>query len=384
MKEVSAKTLTVYYVAALTIIAALSIAGHFVVARQLRLSESTAALINLSGRQRMLSQRIASMAAQYRLGDSGARAELLSSTDAFEQGHRTLLDAIKTGSLDAENSDLRSIYETGPASLDIESRAYVAEARQIAATAPDDPALQGRLAVLFAEARTPLLRDLERAVAIRQKAADLRVHRMQRIQFWIISTVLATLVLEALTIFSPMVRRIVRYHEELIIMATTDQLTGASNRRSFMDFGVIEFSRAKRYARPLSLLALDVDHFKAINDRFGHAAGDKVLQELSSVLTECLRLGDLLGRIGGEEFAILLPETSIAAAGKVAERLRGAVAAMQVTFDDKVLELTVSIGAVEVSSAMANLSDAMIVADAALYRAKHGGRNQVVCDEIAV
>jgi diguanylate cyclase (GGDEF)-like protein len=387
MKEVSAKTLTRYYAVALLIVATLSVVCHVVLAGELHLGESSAALINLSGRQRMLSQRIASMAAQYKLGEPGARQELETATDNFERGHEHLLaDLNSGGASETETASLQAIYRSESGSLDRESREYVAAARKVSALQVDDPAFQASLDSLFALSRSPLLHDLDAVVAVRQHEAEVRIARLQHIQLGILAIVLATLLVEAFTIFRPMVGRIVQYAARLTHLATTDPLTGAANRRCFLEGGNAELERARRYGHPVSVLALDVDHFKRINDTHGHPAGDRVLVDLVAALKRGLRANDLLGRIGGEEFAVLLPETSLGAAIEVAEHLRRSASAMTVHHDGRMVTLTVSIGVSEVSlesqKADESLFEAMKAADEALYRAKSGGRNQAVAARV--
>ena len=247
------------------------------------------------------------MAGQYRLGEPGAREELIAATDSFQRGHEHLMaDLNKEGGGAAETASLRGIYQ-GSDSLDGASRAYVAAARAVSSRPVDDPAFAPALKALFMLSRSSLLRNLDAVVAVRQHEAELRIVRLQQIQLWILAIVLATLLAEAITIFRPMVERIVQYAARLTLLAKTDPLTGVSNRRSFLEGANAELERTRRYGRPLSVIALDVDHFKRINDTHGHAAGDKVLIELVLALKVGLRANDFPGRIGGEEFAVLLP-----------------------------------------------------------------------------
>jgi diguanylate cyclase (GGDEF)-like protein/PAS domain S-box-containing protein len=159
-------------------------------------------------------------------------------------------------------------------------------------------------------------------------------------------------------------------------MATTDGLTGIFNRRRFMELADDELGRAHRYGRPVSLIMFDVDHFKKVNDTRGHAAGDKVLRALTAMARETLRGADILGRIGGEEFAVLLPETDLPAATRAAERLRRAAESMNLVADGEAFGITVSLG-VALLQEDEILEDFLKRTDQALYKAKQGGRNRV-------
>jgi len=164
---------------------------------------------------------------------------------------------------------------------------------------------------------------------------------------------------------------------ELRRLATTDQLTGLGNRAHFIDSAEAELRRADRFNRDLVVLMIDVDFFKRINDRHGHAAGDEALRVFSRVLRKETRTVDLLGRLGGEEFAVVFPETGIEAGLHVAERLRAAAEQASFVFHHSVpIGFTVSIG-VSLLRAGDSLDSLMARADDALYRAKHGGRNRV-------
>jgi two-component system cell cycle response regulator len=158
-----------------------------------------------------------------------------------------------------------------------------------------------------------------------------------------------------------------------------DELTGLYNRRHLMDLLAKAVTRAQRESDfGLSLVMIDIDHFKSINDRIGHLAGDAVLRQLSAVLTERVRSGDTLGRIGGEEFALLMPETAHEDAADISERLRQAVAGHVFRLDQgEPLEVTVSMGLAGWDAGMESMSDLLRAADQCLYRAKEQGRNRV-------
>jgi two-component system, cell cycle response regulator len=162
-------------------------------------------------------------------------------------------------------------------------------------------------------------------------------------------------------------------------LATTDPLTRVLNRRALLDRLTAEVDRARRFNSALSLLLLDVDHFKQINDTAGHLAGDNVLRQLATLLEDAVRKVDIVARYGGEEFVTILPETATDGGVVFAERLRERIGAQ--AFDvggEHPVHLTVSIGIATFPSArVASTEDLFILADEALYRAKSGGRNQV-------
>jgi diguanylate cyclase (GGDEF)-like protein len=162
-------------------------------------------------------------------------------------------------------------------------------------------------------------------------------------------------------------------------LATTDALTGIANRRQLLDIGEQETRRAQRYGKPLAVLMIDVDRFKQINDRWGHPSGDRVICHIADQLRGTLRAVDSYGRLGGEEFAAILPETDAAGAIQVAERLRLAIEASETARadDGQVIRHTASIGVVALKPDDADFEALLQRADRALYRAKASGRNTV-------
>ncbi|GAB4217811.1 MAG: hypothetical protein Fur007_21100 [Rhodoferax sp.] len=164
--------------------------------------------------------------------------------------------------------------------------------------------------------------------------------------------------------------------------ARTDALTGCANRRAFMQALDTEHDRAQRYRTDFCVLSLDVDFFKRVNDTHGHAAGDQVLKHLVVTLQQHLRDADTLGRIGGEEFCILLPQTSAQGGMAMAERLRAAVAASAASFDDLNIAITISVGGSAWTAETTPSTQALLAqADDAMYRAKQTGRNRVAWAE---
>lgn len=161
-------------------------------------------------------------------------------------------------------------------------------------------------------------------------------------------------------------------------LASVDSMTETLIRRRFFELADADFTRSKRYNNPLSVLMLDIDHFKLVNDSFGHAVGDEVLKKISAICKDALRDVDFIGRIGGEEFAACLPETKIDGASLVAERTRKSIENAIIQTHGEKIQVTVSIGLAQLTSSDADFSSLLNRADLALYAAKESGRNKVV------
>ncbi len=164
---------------------------------------------------------------------------------------------------------------------------------------------------------------------------------------------------------------------ELEKVAYTDYLTGALNRRKFFQLGEHQFSLFKGNEASFSIIMLDLDYFKKLNDKFGHATGDIFLKEFTKTVIDHKRPSDILGRLGGEEFALILPEIKLEFVIEIAERLRSSCESNEVIFNQDVLHTTVSVGVAEVSEKDGSFHDVLKRADEAMYQAKNRGRNRV-------
>jgi diguanylate cyclase (GGDEF)-like protein len=167
--------------------------------------------------------------------------------------------------------------------------------------------------------------------------------------------------------------------EKLKKLTELDDLTGAYNRRFFLQCMKNETEIARRRSQDLSLIILDADYFKKINDKHGHAQGDRALQHLSRTISRHLRSGNIFARIGGEEFAILCPSTGQQEALDLAERLCQLVATTPLDLDQDRIALTISLGVTALRDSDTRIEQLLIRADQALYTAKHNGRNQACC-----
>jgi diguanylate cyclase (GGDEF)-like protein len=171
---------------------------------------------------------------------------------------------------------------------------------------------------------------------------------------------------------------LIRNAQQLEKLATIDSMTNLYNRRHFLTLAEAEWSRSQRHRRPLSVLMIDIDHFKAVNDRYGHAVGDEAIVSIASACREGKRGEDFAGRLGGEEFAVMLPETDQTQATVLAERIRERVANHTLTTQRVQFKVTISIGIAAATEGMAGLDVLLRAADQALYQAKAGGRNCTV------
>jgi len=167
-----------------------------------------------------------------------------------------------------------------------------------------------------------------------------------------------------------------KYHEEIYRMTIIDGLTQIHNKRFLQEALERDVMRARRHSRDLCILMFDIDHFKTINDKYGHLAGDYVLRELARIVSERIRRDEVFARYGGEEFAVILPETSLEGAQQLAEILRQRVEQHPFQFQNEPIAVTISMGAALLTEEMTG-TDVVTAADVKLYEAKNGGRNRV-------
>jgi diguanylate cyclase (GGDEF)-like protein len=241
----------------------------------------------------------------------------------------------------------------------------------------EQAALQRQLAEKLREDHTSRLRvqfdaekkEQENRALVRENASAARIRRLQTIILILGAAIIVVLIYLAI--------RLVRDSRRMRVMAMTDELTRLPNRRHLLALAEEELARARADGEPLSLIAFDIDHFKRVNDTWGHAAGDVVLQRVAHACRNALRPGDRVGRTGGEEFTALLPSTRGRDAFAIAERLRAAVESTDCTDIDPSLRVTISLGVAERNESEDTVARIAARADEMLYRAKESGRNRV-------
>lgn len=227
--------------------------------------------------------------------------------------------------------------------------------------------------IIWVEGEFELLRQEaeNQALLNHQQLQQREIEQVKERRVWIMVVLLLLFGMGASLVFWLLER-----HRHMQVLAFTDELTGIKNRRRVLAMGDQLLRQARSSGKPFSVLLLDIDHFKRINDTFGHYQGDCILKWVVACIEHRLRPQDLLGRVGGEEFLVLLPGLKLADASQVAERIRGFIA--KKSFPGMNSKVTLSLGCAELGSDDGDLGDLIRRADAALYRAKEGGRNRVV------
>ncbi|MFH1034674.1 MAG: GGDEF domain-containing protein [Pseudomonadota bacterium] len=236
-------------------------------------------------------------------------------------------------------------------------------------------------AVIFALVALSQLLRLT-ATILRPGSQDLFQEDAYQSLYFLVVVALAMSIIFSLWLmtFQRLEAQYLRAQDDLRRLALKDHLTSTYNYMHFRQLARRELNLARRHDRPLGLLFLDLDHFKSVNDTWGHEAGDLALKAVAAVLSSRIRRTDILGRVGGEEFALVLPETDLRQSLRLAEDLRRGIASSPVDYDSRQIELTVSIGVTARLAEDGDLETMLRRADQAMYRAKQQGRNRIAHD----
>jgi len=409
-KELKA-SFTKRYVIAISLIALLSTGAFYFLHLGLQTSDSTALIVNMSGKQRMLSQRVASLSQQYYFdiyGDTkhirreALRTDLLSAIEEMGKANAALSSGhLKEGITVTLSPDIREIYY-GEMALKNRVDGYLKRAKRLSESPSQTESADLLHEIILTS--NPLLRDLNSAVLQYQKEGEENLAEVKQLEtlVWIIT--LITLLLEVIFIFQPMAHRIRELFQEviwnqenlaqqisirtmslehanskLLQMASHDPLTGLKNRlnmeRDLEDL-IMQYDK---HHLPYSVLMLDIDWFKKINDNYGHDAGDFVLCEISKIMLDNVRIQDSVYRAGGEEFVIIFNRITKEQAVEKAEEIRLHIQEHRFLFDNQVLQCTVSGGLYHPDIRKSvNVQGVLKLADNALYEAKQSGRNVIV------
>ena len=374
------RNMTLTYVLSLSVIACLSIIVHFMLDRIIAEQNDTAKVVNISGQQRMLSQRISLLTLEHlNTGAPEFKAEAAESLVIMEKNHQVLLknhfESLQNNKSSPLSDRMQNLYFGVPHNVDGKIKQFSVLINESLKLDIDIDSVQDRR--FWRLAKTSLLDALNMIVKQYEVESLAKVNELRAAQNIVVVIILLTIVVEALFIFRPMVSKIARLAERLQKDANSDHLTGLFNRRAFAILAKKAVADSIRYKDPLTLLTFDIDHFKSINDTYGHDVGDKALQHISNIIKGSVRESDTVARFGGEEFVVLLPRTSEASARVLAEQVRHNIENLPLTLDKNQIEMTASCGFSQFSLSEKNVGATLKRADDGLYQAKNLGRNQV-------
>lgn len=370
----------------LILIATIAVGTHLVMDRLLSEERGKAIRLDLLGEQRMLSERIKSLSLQLavidRTGDvEQAEEHLRNAINKMRIGHETLIRGDNSQILPGvAGYPVDEIYFGDRYELDLQIHTFLAAARSFLAV-PRDARHSNHvyLEYMLGMRGEELHNSQTLAAEVFTVSAEQDVNRLRQVLWLLLAALMLSIFLEWLLIYRPSFRGMLDRNLMLQRRADTDPLTGIANRYGFNRASREAITARAKTGLPVSLIMFDIDNFKMLNDTYGHHTGDVALIMMVQVINSQLRTGDLLARLGGEEFAILLPSTGHGTAVEIAERLRLEVAAKVMRCGEgHNIRITASFGVSEVRSDERDISAALKRADLRMYSAKHSGRDRVV------
>lgn len=329
--------------------------------------KNAAYVINLSGRQRMLSQFIVVSALEYKANPSIENSATLSKAITEMREAHTYLSTLPVIS-----GELKAFYYD-PNNLGVRLADYLLLAESILEKSNDN-----KLMDELKKRRHTLLASLEEIVYLYQQEAQRSTARQQQLHLLMLVLIFSLLLFKSFFVMLPAFNKLSFYFH----LASEDSLTGSHNRRYFLQLLEEEHNRCLRYGNTYSLCVIDIDYFKQVNDTYGHPIGDKVIEKVAHIIEKVIRVNDKCGRIGGEEFAVLLVDADASEAHSVAEKLRTTIKNFEGYYEKNTIAVTISIGISTFPYSAERTDDTLTTdevikrADMALYMAKQAGRNQ--------
>ncbi len=383
--RVSKATLWRTYFVALLILTGTITASHFLTDWVVRMQEQHASVINISGHQRMLSQRITGLIVKANL-EAQIKNELrqediehiIASINRMQGSHDKLMGRTTFDRRPTMSDGIQALYFGGERGLAERVDEFLEQARLLVAQIVVHEEIDHEVIDSFSDdGFGGLLGELDAAISQYQRDAEsiLAQLRTLNVALWVATLVI--IFLELFFIFRPLTRRIDSAQDALEAVARTDPLTGCWNRRALMQAGETMWSLARRQERPLSTIICDIDKFKGINDAYGHGIGDEAIKFFAQVCLDALRQYDVLGRFGGAEFVLILPDTKEEDAAQVAERIRAGFESKTIEAEGVSFQMTASFGVAALSHQDDMLHAIIDRAERALYVAKGSGRNRV-------
>lgn len=375
------------YLSSLAAIVLLVVASQLVIDYIVSEESSMVEVNDIGGRQRMLSERVVHLLLEYATEqDPAARQNILGlirqSTESFHQTHKLLIRGLlSNGEHVIYEDNIDDLFFGEPEYLDEKARLFIYNTREVLSKEWSVDLISS---FYFSELREAAkqtlhdgLSDLANLYKINSKS---RINQLRQVIALLLGIIIILVISVGIFVFKPLFNRILEQQKDLEKLAYLDPLTNCHNRRSFLINANTEYERSRRNQLPFSVLFLDIDYLKTINDTYGHAMGDVVIKEITQYCKSRLRDIDVLGRIGGDEFGILLPGCDLESATQTAERLKRGMSEQTIPGMSDDTPVSVSIGVATVTPSDTNSFDTINRADENLYEAKRSGRNLIIAE----
>ena len=340
---------------------------------------------DIGGRQRMLSERTVHLLLEYAVeDDKTARDHIVElielSLQTFDKTHKLLIRGYLSENQMVHFSDsIDNIFFDEPEYLDEKARIFIYNTREVLGREWSAEFLSSYYLKQLREATKQDLHNSLEALATQYTInSKSRITRLRIIVAILLGGIVVVLCTVGAFVFNPMFKRIETQEQDLHKMAYIDPLANCHNRRSYLSNADTTFERSRRYNHTFAILFIDIDHFKEINDKYGHAIGDDAIKEMTQVCQDNIRESDILGRIGGDEFGVILQECGLEYAILTAEKLRKRVSDHIISSDDGTIRFSISVGAATLTDQDKDVYDILKRADKNLYEAKRTGRNLVI------
>lgn len=340
---------------------------------------------DMGGRQQMLSERTVHLLLEYAMeGNQDDRSQIVelieNSLRKFDRTHQQLIRGrLSDGDIVIFSDSIDNIFFDGPEYLDLKARIFLYNTREVLDQEWSPGLISSYYLIQLREASKQDLHSSLDALAAQYTAnSKSRITRLRIIVAILLGGIVVVLCLVGVLVFNPMFKRIEVQEHELHNLAFIDPLANCHNRRSFLTNADTAFERSRRYKHTFAILFIDIDRFKDINDNYGHAIGDEAIKEMTRICLENIRDSDILGRIGGDEFGVILQECGLGYATQTAEKLRERISNHIVSSKLGKIKFSISVGAATVEDSDADVGDTLKRADRNLYKAKRTGRNLVI------
>lgn len=340
---------------------------------------------DIGGRQRMLSERTVHLLLEYAAENNQHTRDKIvnlieTSLQKFDKTHKLLIRGrLSDGEMVIFSDSIDDIFFDQPENLDQKARIFVYNTREVLAREWSPELISSYYLKQLREATKQNLHNSLDALASQYTTnTRSRITRLRIIVAILLGGIVVVLCGVGAFVFNPMFKRIEAQEQELHKMAFIDPLANCHNRRSFLDNANTAFERSRRYNHTFAVLYIDIDHFKDINDNYGHAIGDKAIVQMTQICQKNIRDSDVLGRIGGDEFGVILQECGLEYAIQTAEKLRKRVSDHAISIDVGSIKFSISVGAATIQESDKDIDDILKRADKYLYKAKRTGRNLVI------